>query len=137
MTDILARLEATIAARRDADPGASYVAALFTKGLPKIAQKLGEEAVETIIAALDGSTREIASEAADLLFHLHVLLSATGVPWSDVLAELERREGTSGLDEKAARAKPPAPVPEATPAAPAAPRRDPEAPKPRPLIRKG
>src|SRR4051812_44280870 len=106
MSDVLTRLEATIAARRDADPASSYVAALFTKGLPKIAQKLGEEAVETVIAALDGGAREITSEAADLLFHLHVLLSATGVPWSDVLAELERREGQSGLEEKAARREP-------------------------------
>lgn len=103
MTGTLERLESTIAARRGADPAASYVASLFAKGMPKIAQKLGEEAVETVIAAMAGDGGSVASEAADLLFHLVMLLAAAGVPLSDVMAELERREGVSGLTEKAAR----------------------------------
>lgn len=107
MADTLDTLAATIASRRMADPGSSYVAALFAKGLPKIAQKLGEEAVETVIAALGGDAKAVTGEAADLLFHLLVLLEATGVPLADVYAELDRREGVSGLDEKAARAPKP------------------------------
>ena len=103
MSDTLSKLEAAIAARRSADPSASYVAKLHAKGLPKITQKLGEEAVETVIAALAGSREELVGEAADLLFHLLVVLSAKDVPLADVLAELDRREGTSGLAEKAAR----------------------------------
>jgi len=102
--DSLSRLEATIAARRGADPESSYVARLNAKGLPKIAQKLGEEATETVIAALTGDRRELVGEAADLLFHLMVLLGARGVPLSEVLCELDAREGTSGIAEKAARA---------------------------------
>ncbi len=103
MTGTLEKLESTITARRNADPGSSYVASLFAKGMPKIAQKLGEEAVETVIAAMAGDAKGVTGEAADLLFHLTVLLAAAGVPLSDVMAELERREGTSGLAEKAAR----------------------------------
>jgi phosphoribosyl-ATP pyrophosphohydrolase len=103
MADTLDRLETTIAARRMAEPGSSYVASLFAKGLPKIAQKVGEEAVETVIAALSGDAKALTEEAADLLFHLLVLLKAGGVSLSDVLAELDRRDGVSGLDEKAAR----------------------------------
>lgn len=103
MTDTLARLETTIAARRAADPETSYVAKLHAKGLGKITQKLGEEATETVIAALVGDRRELVGEAADLLFHLVVLLNAKDVPLADVLAELDRREGTSGIAEKAAR----------------------------------
>lgn len=103
LPDSLARLEATIAARRSADPASSYVARLNAKGLPKIAQKLGEEAVETVIAALSGSGEDLVGEAADLLFHLLVLLDRQGVALADVLAELDRREGLSGLAEKAAR----------------------------------
>lgn len=103
MTTTLEQLESTIAARRAADPSASYVASLFAKGMPKIAQKLGEEAVETVIAAMAGDTKGVTGEAADLLFHLMVLLGAAGVPLADVMAELDRREGTSGLAEKAAR----------------------------------
>ena len=72
-------------------------------GLPKIAQKLGEEAVETVIAALSGDRAELVGEAADLLFHLTVLLDAKNVPLAEVFAELDRREGTSGIAEKAAR----------------------------------
>src|ERR1700751_4651331 len=93
-SDILARLEATTAPRPAADPESSYVAKLNAKGLNKIAQKLGEEATETVIAALAGDRQELVGEAADLLFHLLVLLNAKGVPLSDVLAELDRREGT-------------------------------------------
>ena len=99
----LERLERTIAARRDADPESSYVAKLNARGLPKIAQKLGEEATETIIAALAENNDALIGEAADLLFHLLVLLNAKGVPLADVLAELDRREGVSGIAEKAAR----------------------------------
>jgi phosphoribosyl-ATP pyrophosphohydrolase len=103
MNDILANLEATILARRDGDPATSYVARLFAAGRPKIAQKLGEEAVETVIAALSGNASAVVGEAADLLFHLTVLLAACDVPLADVLAELRRREGVSGIAEKAAR----------------------------------
>jgi phosphoribosyl-ATP pyrophosphohydrolase len=104
MTSTLEKLESTILARRDADPGSSYVASLFAKGTAKIAQKLGEEAVETVIAAMQGDKKGVTSEAADLLFHLTVLLAAADVPLADVLTELDRREGRSGLDEKASRA---------------------------------
>ncbi len=100
----LARLEATIAARRSADPATSYVAKLNARGVPLIARKLGEEAVETVIAALSGSRDELVGEAADVLFHLLVLLGAKGIALDDVLAELDRREGTSGIAEKASRA---------------------------------
>ncbi len=101
--DTLSRLEQTVAARRTADPATSYVAKLHSKGLAKIAQKLGEEATETVIAALSGSREELTGEAADLLFHLTVLLGAKGVTLAEVMAELDRREGVSGLDEKASR----------------------------------
>lgn len=103
MNDALARLEATIAQRRGADPSTSYVAKLNARGLGKIAQKVGEEATETVIAALAGDRRELVGEAADLLFHLLVLLGAKEVPLAEVLAELDRREGVSGIAEKAAR----------------------------------
>lgn len=99
----LERLEKTIAARRAASPDQSYVARLNAKGLPKIAQKVGEEATETVIAALSGSNEELASESADLLFHLMVLLNARGISLDHVLGELDRREGLSGLEEKASR----------------------------------
>jgi len=103
MTHVLEQLESTILARRAADPGSSYVAKLFAKGMPKIAQKLGEEVVETVIAAVGGDRNGVVYEAADLLFHLTVLLAAAGIPLSEVMAELERREGVSGLAEHAAR----------------------------------
>jgi phosphoribosyl-ATP pyrophosphohydrolase len=103
MTDTLARLEQVIRDRRGADPATSYVAKLFAKGRPKIAQKLGEEAVETIIAALSGDGAHTTSEAADLVFHLLVLLADMGLSLDDVAAELARREGLSGIAEKAAR----------------------------------
>jgi len=100
---ILARLEATIAERRGADPASSYVAKLNARGVPKIAQKVGEEAVETVIAAMAGDRAGLVGEAADLVFHLMVLLGAQGVALDEVLAELARREGLSGIAEKAAR----------------------------------
>lgn len=106
MSDTLSRLAETIAARRDADPATSWVAKLHSRGVPVIARKLGEEAVETIVAALSGSREELVGEAADTLFHLLVLLDAKGVAWHEVLAELDRREGTSGIAEKAARKEP-------------------------------
>lgn len=101
--DTLTRLEATIAQRLTASPETSYVAKLHSKGLAKIAQKVGEEATETVIAALAGDAAELVGEAADLMFHLMVLLAEKGVPLEAVLAELDRREGTSGIAEKAAR----------------------------------
>ena len=103
MHDTLTRLEATIASRKGADPASSYVASLFAKGRPKIARKLGEEAVEAIVAALAEDKASLTSEAADIIFHLMVLLADADVPLADVLAELERREGTSGHEEKAGR----------------------------------
>jgi phosphoribosyl-ATP pyrophosphohydrolase len=102
---ILARLAATIAQRRGADPKASYVAALFAKGDDAIVKKVGEEATETVMAAKDGDPRRITAEMADLWFHCLVLLERYGVSVDDVLAELERREGTSGHAEKAARGR--------------------------------
>lgn len=101
--DSLARLAATISARASADPDQSYVARLRTKGLAKIAQKVGEEAVECAIAAVSADAAALTAEAADLLFHLLVLLDARGVPLAEVLAELDRREGVGGLAEKASR----------------------------------
>ena len=103
MSDILDRLEASIAQRRGASPDSSYVASLFAKGREKIAQKVGEEATETVIAALSGDPAKLKSEAADLLFHLMILLAEAGLSVNDVFAVLERREGLSGLEEKAAR----------------------------------
>ena len=103
MTDTLARLEAIIAARREASPDGSYTAQLFARGRPTQARKLGEEAVELVVASLAQDHAAIVGESADLLFHLLVLLVDAGVPLADVMAELERREGTSGLAEKAAR----------------------------------
>ncbi|WP_260926919.1 phosphoribosyl-ATP diphosphatase [Novosphingobium sp. 9] len=102
-SDTLARLEATVAARLQADPESSYVARLKAKGLAKIAQKVGEEGVETVIAALAEDDAALVGEAADLIFHLMVLLGVREVPFSAVLDVLERREGVSGLAEKAAR----------------------------------
>jgi len=103
MSGTLEKLEAIIAKRRVSDPALSYVAKLTMKGRGKIAQKVGEEAVETVIAAIEDDAKGVTTEAADLLFHLLVLLADMDVPLWAVLAELERREGTSGLVEKAAR----------------------------------
>jgi phosphoribosyl-ATP pyrophosphohydrolase len=101
--DVFDRLVARIALNRHADPQQSYVAKLTAKGRAKIAQKLGEEAVETVIAAMDGDRAEIISEASDLMFHLALLLVDAGLSFDDIRAELARREGTSGLTEKAGR----------------------------------
>ena len=103
--DTLARLERTIADRRSAAPEHSYVAQLHARGVPVIARKLGEEAVETVIAALAEDDKALTGEAADLLFHLLILLHERGLSIADVLAELDRREGVSGIAEKAGRAK--------------------------------
>ena len=103
MVDTLARLEQTIRARRGADAATSYVAKLTAKGRRKIAQKLGEEATETVIAALTEDKKALAGEAADLLFHLLVLLADCDVSLDAVLAELDAREGVSGIAEKASR----------------------------------
>ena len=101
--EILARLAEAIAERRGADPGTSYVASLQAKGLDAILKKVGEEATEAVIAAKGGERAAIVHETADLWFHCLVMLGWHGVPVADVLAELERREGRSGLDEKASR----------------------------------
>lgn len=103
MTDPLDSLEATVQARRAADPASSYTAALFARGRGRIAQKLGEEAVECVVAAMGPDPAKVVPEAADLLYHLVVLLADAGLSLADVRAELARREGVSGHDEKAAR----------------------------------
>ncbi len=103
--DTLARLAATIEARGGADPSTSHTAALLAKGPAKCAEKFGEEAVEAIIAAAQGDRAGLTYEAADVLYHLQVMLRAGGVSWSEVIAELERREGVSGITEKASRGK--------------------------------
>ena len=99
----LTRLAATIASRKGADPDSSWTAKLFAKGPEKCAEKFGEEAVEAIIEAVKGDREKLTAEAADVLYHLLVMLAARDVTLDQVLAELERREGTSGLAEKAAR----------------------------------
>ncbi len=100
---VLEQLFAVIESRRGADPGSSYTARLFGRGRGKIAQKFGEEAVETVVAALSESPDRLAAESADLLYHLLVLWADAGVAPGEVWAELARREGTSGLTEKARR----------------------------------
>ena len=100
---MLERLEQVIAQRRAADPDSSYVAKLNARGLGKIAQKVGEEGVETVIAALSESREALIGEAADIVFHLMVLLNAKGVALAEVTGELARRDGISGIAEKAAR----------------------------------
>lgn len=102
----LERLAATIEARRSADPDSSWTAKLLAKGPEKCAEKFGEEAVEAIIEAVKGDRDKLTTEAADVLYHLLVMLAARDVPLSAVMAELDRREGTSGLTEKAARSAP-------------------------------
>ena len=99
----LDKLAATINARKDADPESSWTAKLLAKGPDKCAEKFGEEAVEAIIAAAKNDRENLTCEAADVLYHLLVMLAARDIPLSAVLAELDRREGTSGLEEKAAR----------------------------------
>lgn len=100
---ILDRLYRVIESRRGADPSVSHTARLFAKGTEKIAQKLGEEAVETVIAAIQGERGRLVSESADLVYHLLVVLAIAGVSFGDVLAELEGRTGRSGIAEKASR----------------------------------
>jgi phosphoribosyl-ATP pyrophosphohydrolase len=101
--DILDTLERVIRERRGADPATSYVAKLTAKGRAKMAQKLGEEAVEAAIAAVQDDREGLTGEAADLMFHLLILLADTGLTLDDVRAELARREGVSGIDEKESR----------------------------------
>ncbi len=101
--DVLLRVAATIAANRHADPVQSYVATMFAKGDDAIIKKIGEEATEVVMAAKDGDKIRLTAELADLWFHCLVLLERCNLGPRDVLAELERREGTSGLVEKAAR----------------------------------
>ncbi|MEO5701103.1 MAG: phosphoribosyl-ATP diphosphatase [Casimicrobiaceae bacterium] len=101
--DVLDRLAAVIASRRDTDPGRSYVAALFAKGDDAILKKIGEEAAETIMAGKDGDPARITAEVADLWFHCMVLLARFGLSPADIRTELARREGLSGISEKAAR----------------------------------
>lgn len=103
MESVLTRLDATIRARRAGDPASSYVAKLTAEGRPAIARKLGEEAIETMLAALADDRAAVTAEAADLLFHLAVLLADMELSLSDAIAELKRRVGVSGLAEKAAR----------------------------------
>ncbi|MEM1340997.1 MAG: phosphoribosyl-ATP diphosphatase [Pseudomonadota bacterium] len=99
----LERLAATIVARRGADPESSWTAKLLAQGPEKAAEKFGEEAVEAIIEAVKGDSAALTAEAADVLYHLLVMLAARDVTLDEVLAELERREGTSGIAEKASR----------------------------------
>ena len=101
--DVLSRLAATIAGRRAGGSPDSYTVKLIEKGVAGCARKLGEEAVETVIAAMEGDRDAVVSESADLLYHLLVLLEAGGVTLEEVLSELARREGAGGLAEKAAR----------------------------------
>ena len=103
--DVLERLEAAIARRRGADPSTSYVASLNAQGLERILEKVAEESNETVIASKSGERAAIVHEAADLWFHCLVLLAWHGIPVGEVLAELERREGRSGIEEKASRPK--------------------------------
>lgn len=105
MTDTLSRLSATIEARRGADPDSSWTAKLLAKGPEKCAEKFGEEAIEAIIEAVKNDPEKLASECADVLYHMLVMLAARDVPLSAVMAVLDAREGTSGVAEKAARPK--------------------------------
>ncbi len=101
--DILDRLAATLEARKQADPQSSYVAKLYAKGLDAILKKVAEEAAETIMAAKDGVRENVIYETADLWFHSLVLLAQQGISPREVLDELARREGLSGIEEKASR----------------------------------
>ena len=105
MSDILNRLADTLEARKSADPQSSYVAKLYARGLDGILKKIGEESAETIIAAKGGEKQQVVYEVADLWFHTLVLLAQQGLHPDDVLNELARREGLSGIAEKAARPK--------------------------------
>jgi phosphoribosyl-ATP pyrophosphohydrolase len=105
MNDIIQRLTEALEARKGADPQTSYVAKLYSKGMNGILKKVGEEAAETIIAAKDGSQEDLIYETADLWFHTMVMLAQAGLSAEDVLNELARREGLSGIEEKASRPK--------------------------------
>ena len=102
---VIDRLAKTIDSRKGADPSTSHTAKMLAKGPAKCAEKFGEEAIEAIIEAVQGNRKALTSEAADVVYHLLVMLAAHDLTWADVLAELERREGTSGIAEKAARQK--------------------------------
>jgi phosphoribosyl-ATP pyrophosphohydrolase len=102
---VLERLEAVIAERRTAAAGSSYVASLNAKGHDAILKKIGEEATETVVASKGGERSAVVHETADLWFHCLVMLAWHGIPLGEVMAELERREGRSGIDEKASRPK--------------------------------
>ena len=102
----LTRLAATIAARKGADPDTSWTAKLLASGPEKCAAKFGEEAIEAIIEAVKGDRAKLTAEAADVVYHFLVMLAARDVSLADVLAELERREGKSGIAEKASRSAP-------------------------------
>jgi phosphoribosyl-ATP pyrophosphohydrolase len=104
MAETLARLETIIKERRVTDPALSYVAKLTNAGRAKIAQKVGEEAVETVISAVGDDRTGVICESADLMFHLSVLLADMDIEWADIFAELDRRDGVSGIAEKAGRA---------------------------------
>ena len=106
LAETLARLQATIAARRGDDASSSYTARLLAGGPERAAKKLGEEAIETVIAAIQGDADALAAESADLLYHWLVVLEACGVSTDAVAEKLAAREGTSGLEEKARREKP-------------------------------
>lgn len=101
----LAALAATIAERAKADPSRSYTAKLADKGQAYCARRFGEEAVEAIVAAVEGDTKGLRAEAADVLYHFLVLLEVSGVAYQDVMAELANRTGQTGLEEKAARTR--------------------------------
>jgi phosphoribosyl-ATP pyrophosphohydrolase len=103
MSDALDKLFATIASRKGADPSQSYTAKLLAAGVEKCARKFGEEAIETVIAAIQQNKTELAKESADALYHLAVLWAASGIAPEDVYAVLRAREGVSGLEEKASR----------------------------------
>ena len=103
MSDILGKLALVVESRKGADPATSYVARLLSQGEDAILKKIGEEATETVMAAKDGDRPKIIAETADLWFHSLVMLAYYGLKPGDVLAELSRREGLSGVDEKAAR----------------------------------
>jgi len=105
MSEIIEKLTAVLESRKTADPGSSYVAGLYAKGLDAVLKKIGEEATETVMAAKDGDTDRIVYETADLWFHTMIMLVQMDIAPQLILEELDRRFGVSGLDEKAARNK--------------------------------
>ena len=105
MNDVLDRLAQLLEARKGADPQSSYVAKLYAKGMDGILKKVGEEATEVVLAAKSGDRLHLVREVTDLWFHCMIVLARHGLGPADVLAEMQRREGISGVDEKAARKK--------------------------------